>query len=335
MAKRFHAVADRLEVHAGDVTRPRFGLVESVYEQLCRRIDAIVHNAALVNHALSYAQLFEPNVLGTVEIIRLALHGRPKSLAFISSSAVAAGVVRAAPISENETAGQLWPSRGVSSGAGGDYAGGYGTSKWAAELLLRELHERTGLGVQIFRCGMILPHRAYLGQFNEGDNITRLLRGLLATGIAPRSFYRGELKQRHFDGIAVDVVAAALAAIALEASSDHRGYHVSNARWDDGVSLDSFVGWIGTAGHALVRIDDYAAWLREFRARLERLSEPERRRSPLPLIARWAEPTDAGGQIRLDNTRFRAALRAHLGIDDVPLLDEAYLHHCLAGLKTG
>ena len=39
-----------------------------MYQQLCSNVDTIVHNGALVNHAYSYEQLFEPNVLGTVEV---------------------------------------------------------------------------------------------------------------------------------------------------------------------------------------------------------------------------------------------------------------------------
>ena len=34
----------------------------------------------------------------------------------------------------------------------------YGCSKWAVEVLLRDLHETHGIPVSIFRCGMILSH---------------------------------------------------------------------------------------------------------------------------------------------------------------------------------
>ena len=45
-----------------------------MYQQLCSEVDTIVHNGALVNHAYSYEQLFEPNVLGTVEVSSLIPH---------------------------------------------------------------------------------------------------------------------------------------------------------------------------------------------------------------------------------------------------------------------
>jgi fatty acid CoA ligase FadD9 len=34
----------------------------------------------------------------------------------------------------------------------------YGCSKWACEVLLKEMHEIYGNPVKIFRCGMILSH---------------------------------------------------------------------------------------------------------------------------------------------------------------------------------
>ena len=34
----------------------------------------------------------------------------------------------------------------------------YGCSKWASEVQLQQLHERWGVPVSIFRCGMILAH---------------------------------------------------------------------------------------------------------------------------------------------------------------------------------
>ncbi len=53
---------------AGDLAQPQLGLSQDVYDSLCAELDTIVHNGALVNHAYSYEQLFEPNVLGSVEV---------------------------------------------------------------------------------------------------------------------------------------------------------------------------------------------------------------------------------------------------------------------------
>jgi thioester reductase-like protein len=62
------ACADGACACAGDLAQPQLGLSQAVYDSLCAELDTIVHNGALVNHAYSYEQLFEPNVLGSVEV---------------------------------------------------------------------------------------------------------------------------------------------------------------------------------------------------------------------------------------------------------------------------
>ena len=57
-----------------------------------RRVDLIVHPAALVNHVLPYDQLFGPNVVGTAELIRLAITSRIKPVTYLSTVAVAVSV---------------------------------------------------------------------------------------------------------------------------------------------------------------------------------------------------------------------------------------------------
>ena len=90
---------------------------------------------------------------------------------------------------------------------------------------------------------------------------TRLLAGLVYTGIAPKSFYGDpSCPNRHYDGTPVDVVAGAIAGIA---SAQRRGiglYHAVNPHWDDSVSLDSFLDWIQDAGYPLKRIPNYTQW---------------------------------------------------------------------------
>jgi fatty acid CoA ligase FadD9 len=76
-------------VLAGDIGEPGFGLDESTWNRLARTVDLIVHPAALVNHVLPYSQLFGPNVVGTAEVIRLALTSRMKPVTYVSTVSVA------------------------------------------------------------------------------------------------------------------------------------------------------------------------------------------------------------------------------------------------------
>ena len=45
------------------------GLKPDLYRELAQSLDTVIHNGALVNHAFTYEQLFEPNVLGSLEVI--------------------------------------------------------------------------------------------------------------------------------------------------------------------------------------------------------------------------------------------------------------------------
>ncbi|ORA19636.1 hypothetical protein BST14_04310 [Mycobacterium arosiense ATCC BAA-1401 = DSM 45069] len=89
MSGRFRQLADQhLRVLVGDVGAPNLGLDTPTYERLAETVDLVVHSAALVNHVLPYSQLFGPNVVGTAEIIKLAITKRLKPINYISTVAV-------------------------------------------------------------------------------------------------------------------------------------------------------------------------------------------------------------------------------------------------------
>lgn len=341
LATRFAALSKngRLEVIPGDLIQPRSGLSAERWERLAADVDTIVHNGALVNHAFSYAQLFEPNVLGTVEMMRLALLRRRKSLAFVSSVGVASGLDRSDPIREDEAGSALWERRPIDHG----YAVGYATSKWADEVLLQDLERRTGVPVSVFRCSMIMPPRSFIGQVNAGDFLTRLFQSVVVTGLAPRSFYAGTTgrpggkaggdgtAKRHFDGLPVDFVAQSIVAIGMQLRDGYLTTHVVNGYHDDGVSLDTMVDWITAAGYAVKRCDDYAAWLRAFRDKLEALGPAEQQRSVLPILHQWEQPIR--GDLAFDNRQLRERLGALAGRPvEVPRIDAEYVRQYLKNM---
>ncbi len=61
-----------IECSTGDLSKPNLGLKPDVYRELAQSLDTVIHNGALVNHAFTYEQLFEPNVLGSLEVQYLA-----------------------------------------------------------------------------------------------------------------------------------------------------------------------------------------------------------------------------------------------------------------------
>lgn len=138
----------------------------------------------------------------TVEVMKLAMTGSPKTLSFISSVAVAFDQGLSV-VTEDQYGTKLQQERK----AGGSYAAGYGASKWACEVLLQRASEEYGVPVKIFRSSLILAHREWLGQINASDFLTRLLCGLIYTNLAPASFLAQPQGKNHFDGSPVDFVA--------------------------------------------------------------------------------------------------------------------------------
>ncbi|GAA2255300.1 carboxylic acid reductase [Streptomyces amakusaensis] len=326
--------AEHLEVLAGDIAEPRLGLDELTWKTLSEDVDLIVHAGALVNHLLSYPHLFEANVVGTAELIRLGLTGRIKPFTYISSVAVATSRIGLPALDEDSDVRTALPVQPVE----GTYAAGYATSKWAGEVLLRNAHELYGLPVTVFRSNMILAHSRYRGQLNVPDRFTRLLFSLIATGVAPRSFYRsdsGEDRPRaHYDGLPVDFTAASVVTLGGQTEEGFTTFSLVNPH-DDGISLDVFVDWLGEAGHRIERVDGYADWFARFEAAMRALPEAQRRHSALPLLHGFKDPEDIILGSAIPSDRFRAAVQAaRIGpAKDIPRLSPSLIRKYATDLE--
>ena len=296
-----------LEVLAGDLGEPHLGLAEPVWQRLADEVDVIMHPGALVNHVLPYEQLFGPNVVGTAELIRLAITTKLKPFTNLSTVGVA-DQVTPGTFSETPDIRVLSPVRRRED----SYANGYSLSKWAGEVLLREAHDAYGLPVTVFRSDLILAHSRYVGQLNVPDMFTRLLLSVLATGIAPDSFYRSDDGTRptaHYDGLPVDFTAESVNTIGAEHVEGYHTYHLLNPH-EDGISLDTFVDWLIEAGHRIERVPDYAGWLRRFGDGLRSLPETKRRHSLLPLLHSYEQPAEPVRAGTAPADEFRKAVRA-------------------------
>lgn len=309
---------DHLEVIAGDKGEPNLGLDAQNWQRLADTVDVIVDPAALVNHVLPYRELFGPNVLGTAELIRIALTTRIKPYVYISTIGVGAGVT-AGQFVEDADIRTVSATRAVDA----SYANGYSNSKWAGEVLLREAHDLGGLPVSVFRCDMILADTSYAGQLNLPDMFTRMMLSLIATGIAPASFYELDadgLRQRaHYDGLPVEFIAEAVSILGAQVTEGFETYHVMNP-YDDGIGLDEFVDWLIEAGHPIRRIADYGSWLQRFETAMRGLPERQRQYSLLPLLHNYQRPERPVRGSTAPTDRFRAAVQeAKIGPDkDIP-----------------
>jgi fatty acid CoA ligase FadD9 len=206
------------------------------------------------------------------------------------------------------------------------YANGYGNSKWAGEVLLREAHDLCGLPVAVFRCDMILADTTYAGQLNVPDMFTRMMLSLVATGIAPGSFYEldadGNRQRAHYDGLPVEFIAEAISTLGAQSADEFHTYHVMNP-YDDGIGMDEFVDWLidpAVAGCSIQRIGDYGEWLQRFETSLRGLPEKQRNASLLPLLHNYQKPEKPINGSMAPTDRFRTAVQdAKIGPDkDIP-----------------
>lgn len=334
MSRYSKLAATHLEVLAGDKGDTNLGLDSTTWQRLADQVDLIVDPAAMVNHMLPYQQLFAPNVVGTAELLSLALTTRKKHFCFVSSVAVGAAL----PFGEFTEDADVRTS-GATRTLDATYANGYAASKWSSEVLLREAHHWYSLPVTVFRCDMIMAETSYRGQLNVSDMVTRLILSVAATGLAPGSFYAsdpGDDRPRaHFDGLSVDFVAESISTLTAEEDcTTFRTFHVVNPH-DDGIGIDTFIDWMIDAGYRIERISDYDQWFARFETALRNLPERQRKASLLPLLISFRSPQAAIPGAVAPAHRFRKAV-ARYGIGDsgqIPKIDKSIIHKYLSDLE--
>ena len=319
--------ADHLEVVAGNNDDESLGLDEQTWQRLAETVDLIVDPAALVNGVLPYSELFGPNVVGTAQLIHIALTTRLKPYIYVSTAGVGRQIEPPA-FTEDADIRVISPTRTID----GSYANGYGNSKWAGEVLLREANDLSGLPVAVFRCDNILADTTYAGQLNVSDMFTRMVLSVVSTGLAPRSFYQldadGNRQRSHFDGLPVEFVAEAIATLGAQVVDGFETYHVMNPH-DDGIGIDEYVDWLIEAGYPIQRIADFGEWLQRFETALRALPDRQRQQSVLQVLSLLLRnsndlrpPEPSRGSVA-PAVRFRAAVQdAKIGPDkndpDIP-----------------
>ncbi|WP_155766294.1 non-ribosomal peptide synthetase, partial [Mycobacterium colombiense] len=330
LLRYFHELADdHLEVIAGDKGRADLGVDEQTWQRLAATVDLIVDCAAVVNGVLPYSELFAPNVAGTAELIRLALTTKLKPYTYVSTANVGDQIDPSA-FTEDADVRTAGPIRIID----GSYGNGYGNSKWAGEVLLREANDLCGLPVSVFRCDMILADTTYAGQLNLSDMFTRMVHSVVASGVAPRSFYEldahGNRQRAHFDALPVEFVAEAITTLGAQVLDGFETYHVMNPH-ADGIGLDEYVDWVIEAGYPVRRIDDFTEWLQGMEAALHALPERQRHQSVLQLLqlrnAQHVPPADPARGCLAPTDRFRAAVQeAKIGPDnDIPQISPSVI----------
>jgi amino acid adenylation domain-containing protein/thioester reductase-like protein len=199
---------------AGDLEQPLLGLSIEQFNQLATQIDTIYHSGAQVNFVKPYSVVKVANVLGTQEVIKLAVQSQIKPLHYISTAGVFG------PVSYFEDCPILFENEDI-----GDYEEyvaldlGYSQSKWVAEKLVKIAQSR-GLPVTIMRPGFILGHPE-TGVTHTTDFWSRFIKGCLEMGYFP------ELVNQAQEFIPINYVSEAIVYLSMQSDSIGKVFHLT------------------------------------------------------------------------------------------------------------
>ncbi|KAL1747416.1 hypothetical protein HDZ31DRAFT_61331 [Schizophyllum fasciatum] len=246
----------RLEVFTGDLALEKFGLSDDAWARLADEADVVLHNGALVHWVYPYDKLRAPNVLSTLAVIELAATGRPKHVAFVSSTS-AIDAAHYVELSEALVNNNWSEYRGVPEsddleGARQSLKAGYGQSKWVSEKLLFEASKR-GLHVHIVRPGYVVGD-SRTAVTNTDDFLWRMVKGCIQLGHTPDM-------NNTVNMVPVDHVArcTALAALTSPGSSPLAVLHITAT---PPPTYNAFLGALATYGYS-VSPCEYVLWRRE------------------------------------------------------------------------
>ncbi|KDN38147.1 acetyl-CoA synthetase-like protein [Tilletiaria anomala UBC 951] len=203
------SVLDRVDVVPSNLSRHRLGLLPEVYDELASTVQVVVHCAAQVNLVYPYAALRDPNVKGTLEIIRFACQSNA-TLQYVSTN----GVLPPSQVG--------WPEDAMTSieDVPKLLLDGYCQTKWVAEHLVLQAGRR-GLPAHIYRVGTLSGH-SQTGSANTYDLLTALIVESLHLGAAP------ELEGWHAEMTPVDFVSKAIIALSNHEEPGRSIYHVGD-----------------------------------------------------------------------------------------------------------
>ncbi len=196
---------NRVHVVCGDVARHNLGMRSEQWKSLTTRIQAVCHNAALVNYQLSYDALRPHNVDGTRELLRFAFTGVKKEFHFISSTFIFGWSVK----------DFLWEADDNQEMENLDF--GYAQSKWVAEQLVLGA-EQQGLKVRIYRPSLISSSTSGVG--SRDDIAIRLLAFMINHGVAVNS-------RNQVSFLPADIAANNIVAILKQRETRGRTFHVT------------------------------------------------------------------------------------------------------------
>jgi thioester reductase-like protein len=196
---------NRVRVVCGEISKPNLGMHSDVLNSLANRVQAVIHNAAMVNYVSDYDELRPHNVEGTRELLRFACSGIRKDFHFISSTVIFGWTVKEELVEtdKNDAMSHL--------------EFGYAQSKWVAEQLVFAA-EKQGLSVRVYRPAFISSSSD--GAASAQDITIRLFAFMINHGTAVNA-------ENQISFLPADVVADNITAIFKRPQTNGNTFHVT------------------------------------------------------------------------------------------------------------
>lgn len=312
------ALADRIEVWLGDLSRPRLGVsadqwarLEGTCAEESEAVTAVIHNGAVVNWSSSYERLRATNVLSTVQLLELALAGAGplRHLTYVSGGEM--------HLTEGVVAKD--PSRL-------SFADGYSQSKFASDVLVDRCVARAhgGRHINMVKPGIIIG-TATEGISNTDDYIWRLVAGACEAG----AFVDGEQ-----DAIVclagADHVARRILDACLGNHTDGNSAPDAALRMMQGVPVRDFWRVVSEGTGITLQAMDFQDWLQVVNANVSRKG-PSHLLWP---VMEWVEQRKGRiGDARLATCKASSCIGHYLGPDLGPG-KHAQVAECTQGKET-
>ncbi|NTY86598.1 amino acid adenylation domain-containing protein [Serratia fonticola] len=260
----------RIVALAGDLAKPQLGLDNTTYRHLTTDCDVIFHTAAHISFIEPYQTHRETNVMGSLNLLRLAVECKAKPLHYVSTIATMGPAGLLFPVERFYEEDDLMPYW-----QGLKYTLGYLQSKWVVERLMWQARER-GIPLAVYRPGFMMTD-SVTGVGNPQDFMWRMIKGCISTGASP--LLPGDRKEL----IPVDYASAAMIAIASDNSHLGRVYHLIPPSDEHSISLNAFFELFAQCGYPLTPMP-YNEWLQRL------YNDPDLDHNPLmPLLPMLSE----------------------------------------------
>lgn len=216
-----------MKVLCGTLELDNFGLSEKDYSQLVSEVSEIYHNGASVKMTFPYSQLKGPNVVGTIQGIKLAIQTGSK-IHYVSSIAA----IPARALTQEEMF--------VIEDSDMENKGGYGQTKIVSEQLLNQAQLQYGIETNLFRPSVVSGHSVN-GYSNLTDFTNLIILTILTLKAVP------DKVEYHLNWIPVDFVAKSI----VELSNKPKNSFIFHLIGTGGPTLKHVINIIAKEGYHL------------------------------------------------------------------------------------